>query len=276
MVCPATVSVGQTLDDNRRARSRRGYRPSMGEKSRRWLVSAGLLAGAAPLIAAAVTSYWQPCAGSMLSGSVFNGYRYGPDFSDACLAAMDEAFMFPMPLPGSGWTLAGASGLSALMLLAAAWLVLLPTTRLPWLARLAAASPALFSIALAGLSLVAAVSPADWMTPLMSGLWVLIEVAALVAMVVIGVGGSTGLVFLRYVIVLGASTAAGWFHQIFEYLVAISLSDASWDSPPGTGYFTVLMIAVSALATAGLWAVAGRTAAQRADASGLRQAGQPT
>ena len=248
----------------------------MGEKSRLWLVSAGLLAAAAALIAVAVASYWQPCAGSMLSGSVLNGYRYGPDFSDACLAAMDNAAMFPLPLPGEGWTLIGALGLSALVLLAAAWLVLLPTMRLPWLAKLAAVLPALASIALAVLSLVASLAPADWMLSVLSSLGVLIEVTALLALVVIGVGGSTGLGFLRYVIVLGASTAAGWLHQIFEYLAAISLSDANWDSPPGTGYFTVAMIVASAVATAGLWALAGKPAAQRTDANGLRQAGQPT
>jgi len=75
--------------------------------------------------------------------------------------------------------------------------------------------------------------------------------------------------------VLGASTAAGWFHQVFEYLAAISLSDANWDSPPGTGYFTVAMIAASALATAALWVFARKPLAQPATESGLRQSGQP-
>jgi len=246
----------------------------MRPKSRLWLLSAGLLAVGAALIAAAVTVYWQPCAGSMLSGSVFNEFRYGPDFSDACLVAMDEAPVFPMLQPGAGWTLTGGLGWVALILLATSWLVLLPTLRLGWPAALALAAPSLLSIALAVLTLVAAFAPAGWSVSMQNGLVVGIELAALVAMVMVGIGGIVRtLPFMRYIIVLGASTAAGWIHQIFEYMVAISLSDANWDSPPGTGYFTAMAIAASALVTVLLWVFGREPVDSRTTVPVLGQAG---
>jgi len=50
-----------------------------------------------------------------------------------------------------------------------------------------------------------------------------------------------------------AATSTGLFHQIAEYIVAIAFSDANWDAPPGSGYFTVVMCLLAAIATTLFW-----------------------
>ena len=51
---------------------------------------------------------------------------------------------------------------------------------------------------------------------------------------------------------LGASTAAGFFPSLADYLFMASASDANWDSPPGSGYPTVVAVALLALVTLAL------------------------
>jgi hypothetical protein len=62
-----------------------------------------------------------------------------------------------------------------------------------------------------------------------------------------------GLLLVRSAIVALVAASPGLFHQIAEYMVAVTLSDANWDSPPGSGYFTVIMCLLSALATTVFW-----------------------
>ena len=62
-----------------------------------WLTAATLLLGSAAATAASTYLHWLPCRGSMLSGSIFRGYAYGPAFSHACLRRMDGGLPFPYP-----------------------------------------------------------------------------------------------------------------------------------------------------------------------------------
>lgn len=221
----------------------------MGGTTRLWLTSAGLLAGAGVLTGMAVTRYWQPCAENMLTGSVFNGYRYEPQFSDTCLSAMDEAPAFPLPTAGEGWTAGGWLGVVAAVLLAAAWLRLIPSLRVSGLTRLVAALPGVIVIALA----VSAAVPITWPPGSVDLLgltaYLLVDVATLLAFAGLAGSGMRGIELFRYGLVLLAATSVGGVRQVLEYVVAVSLSDANWDSPPGTGYLTVAFIGLAALTT---------------------------
>lgn len=228
-------------------------------RSKLWLLSAALIAAGAALEAAAVMLYWRPCAGSMLNGSVLRGYRYESEFTAECLAAMDRAPMFVLPQPGSGWTLMGSLGATAGLLLAAAWLVLLPALRLPRIVTLTAALPVLLGIALVIDSAVMSLTPETADDELGRSLAVLIEVSALLALVAIAAAGVAERLLARSAIVLLAATSTGLFHQIAEYIVAIAFSDANWDAPPGSGYFTVVTCLLAAIATTLFWWLDNRT-----------------
>ena len=225
----------------------------MGGSSRLWLVSAALLASGALLTGIAETLYWQPCAGQMLTGSILNGYRMEPGFTDACLVAMDEASSVFLPAAGGGWTMIATLSTIAAMLLAMAWLVLLPTLRLSSPAALVVALPAVGSLALAVSSVPAVLGSAETDDLVRYWLIRLIEPAGVVTLVVLAISGVTGRLLFRFALVLLASTPQGVLHLTAEYGVAIALSEAYWDTPPGAGYLTVAFIGLAALATFGLW-----------------------
>lgn len=224
----------------------------MGEKSKLWLVSAALLAGGAGLAGASLVLFWQPCAGNMLTGSVFNGYRYEPAFTDGCLVAMDEATSFP--LPDQGLTTTGLLGLAAALLLAAAWLVLLPTVRLSLPGKLVMALPGLVVIGVALWSLSAGLTRSGELPGWAS---LLVEFAMVPAVFVLANSGVVGLLLARYLVVLLGSTAIGQFHLMADFIVAIGSSDANWDSPPGTGLANIAFVLLMALCTVFLRAVQG-------------------
>ena len=54
----------------------------------------------------------------------------------------------------------------------------------------------------------------------------------------------------RLVVVLWGTTAFGFIHLMAEYTIMTNFSDRNWDSPPGTGYLTVAVIALSAILAA--------------------------
>ena len=226
------------------------YSPGMRGKSKLWLASAGLLAGAAGLGAASVALYWQPCAGQFLNGSVVNGYRIDQEFTGACLAAMDGA---PVALLSTGPSLWALLGAGATALLALAWLVLVPTMTLPRASRLGVALPGLLVLAQ-----VAVVSGAGFPAAF-TGLAFVVELSVVLALVVLAAAGVRGAALFRYGIVLLAATASGWFHILLGYIGATMLSEANWDSPPGTGGLAVLAIALTAVLTVVLWHRDGRT-----------------
>jgi hypothetical protein len=61
-------------------------------------------------------------------------------------------------------------------------------------------------------------------------------------------------------VVAFAVTAPGSGQQLLDFFIMLSLSDADWDKPPGSGYPTVALLAVSALAIVAIW---GRDAVSR-------------
>ncbi len=197
--------------------------------------------------------YWRPCAGSMLNGSIWRGYRYESEFTAECLAAMDRASMFVLPPPGSGWTLMGSLGAAAAVVLAAAWLVLLPALRVPMVVRLAVAIPGVLGIALVVNAVVLSFGPELADDGLGRALAVLGDVTMLLALIAIGAAGVAGLLLARVAIVALTATSTGLVHQTAEYIVAGTLSDANWDAPPGSGYFTVVICLLAAIATVLFW-----------------------
>ena len=249
-----------------------GLPPTIGGGSKLWLVSAALLASGALLAGIAEALYWRPCAGQMLTGSILNGYRYEPEFTEACLIAMDGASTVFLPEVGGGWTLIAALGTIAATLLALAWLVVLPTARLSSPAALVAALPAVCSLALVVASVVAVLGPAE--TDDVARYWLIrtIEPAGLVALVMLAASGVTGRWLVRFALVLLASTPQGLVHILAEYGLAISLSEANWDTPPGAGYLTAMFIGLVALATFVLWLHERRGSSALADATRGRAA----
>jgi hypothetical protein len=222
----------------------------MGGDRRHWLIAAFLIAAGVTVEAIAVALYWQPCAGSMLSGSVLNGYRSEQAFTNECAAAMDQAQMFALPSAGSGWTVVGSLGAFAALLLAASWLVVLHGLRAAMPAKLIAALPVAVTIAVVVDAVVGSFGPAHTEDPAALGLAVALELTVPIALIALGLAGVRGLLLVRSAIVVMAATAPGFAHQVVEYFVAVSLSDANWDAPPGAGFFTVACGLLAAAATA--------------------------
>ncbi|GAB3815298.1 hypothetical protein GCM10028820_12510 [Tessaracoccus terricola] len=220
----------------------------IGGRSIRWLPAAVLLAVGAALHAVAVWLVWRPCAGSMLNGSILVGYRYPTEFSDACLAAMNDNPIFPMLGNSDGAT--GLLGTAAALALATAWPAVLPAFGLRGWHRPVAMLPSLLVIT--GALLTALGAGDGWSGPggtllLFANLAV---PAALVALARAGVRGAT---LGRATVVALAAATPGLISQAAEYVVAITFSDAFWDKPPGTGWFTSAFCLVAAVVTAALW-----------------------
>ncbi len=225
----------------------------MENSSKRWPLAAALIAVGAALEGAAVTLLWSPCAGQLLNGSALQGYRYDSEFTAACARAMDEAPLFVLPQTGQGWTAAGSLGALAGVLLATAWLVLLPTLRVSGRVRLIAALPGVISLGLVGAAVVGSLAPGALDEGIDSFLVMSGELSAALSLFALALAGVGGSLLIRYGIVAFAATSVGFFHQVAEYLFAIGLSDANWDVPPGAGYLTVATCLVAAAATAVPW-----------------------
>ncbi len=225
----------------------------MGGRSRLWALAAVLIAAGAALEGTAVALHWRACAGGVLNGSILRGYRYESEFTAECLAAMDRAPMFALPQPGAGLTLIGTLGAAAALLLAVAWLVAVPALRLPLAVALAAALPGLLGIGLVVNSVVTSFGPATVDDGLGRALLVLVDVSVLLVLIVIAAAGVAGSLLARAAIVALAATSTGLIHQIGEYAVAVVFSDANWDAPPGSGFFTVGMCLLAAVVTLLLW-----------------------
>lgn len=221
----------------------------MGGVSKLWLVSAGLLAGAAGLAGVAATSYWRSC-GQFLTGTMPNEYSLRAGFTEACLAAMQQApgsFVLPGG-PQTGW---GVLALVAAFLLPLAWLVLLPTTRLSPLTRLVVALPAVLGLGFVGVVLATQSRP-----EMLGQLSLWIEISAMLAILVLAnarEAAVSGWLLVRYAIVLLAASPAGILHLVADYYATLAFTGATWDEPPGTGFFTVLAVALAAVATLVLW-----------------------
>lgn len=218
---------------------------------RGWVVASFLLLLGAAFGAAAVRQHWLPCRGSMLSGSVLHGYAYGPDFSDACLVAMDAGFSLVWPDGQDPWRAENVLGVTSALLLALTWTVVLLTSRWSRTTRLLAVVPALLTGVAALTTFV--LRGGDAVETAYGWLLIAVNATAVVAFVAVGVREEPGRRTMAQVaLVLGASTAAGFFPSMADYILMASASDANWDSPPGSGYPTVVAVALLALVTLAL------------------------
>lgn len=218
-----------------------------------WFAAATLLLGSAAATAGSTYLHWLPCRGSMLSGSIFRGYAYGPDFSDACLRRMDGGLPFPYPPePAEQAPWAAELGVAAMVAAALAWLVLVVGLR--WPTRAALPGLALLGVAvLAALAARDATRGPDAELPLW--LWVSIDVTAVIALVAVGDRQDVR----RLALVLWGTTAFGLVQSAAAYLFMTGVvSDANWDVPPGTGYLTAAALFGSAVVTLALAGSAGQ------------------
>jgi hypothetical protein len=106
-------------------------------------------------------------------------------------------------------------------------------------------------------------------------LWVLIEVTAFIAVVALLAQPGRNRSPLPLVVVAWGSTAFGGFHQIADFVAMMTFSDANWDVPPGTGYLTTAVLALSAFVTL-RYALAGPFPTERRRAAASPLVGHPT
>ena len=214
---------------------------------RGWGFACILLLLAAVTGAGAVREHWLTCRGSMLSGNVLRGYTYGADFSDACLLAMDNGFSFAWPDGKDPGRAEAVFGIAFCLLLALAWSVVVWTSAWSRSTKLVAGSPALLT---AAAGLVTALGPSgDAVSSAYSWLLMLIDVAAVVAFFVVAVRERPDHnTRWRVALALLASTAVGFVPMMADYAFMTSISDANWDTPPGTGYPTVVAVVLLTLA----------------------------
>lgn len=198
--------------------------------------------------AGVVREHWLACRGTMLNGSALRGFTYGQDFSDACLQAMDNGFSFAWPDGKDPWRPEVAFGVAFSLLLALAWaVVVIKASTWSRSTRLLAAPPAILTAA-AGL-ITAGGSSSDALNSAYVVLLVAISLAAVVAFVAILVREKPGVRTLGQVtLALAGSSAIGFFPMMADYAFMTSFSDANWDTPPGTGYPTVVVTMLLGLA----------------------------
>ena len=219
----------------------------------RWLAAAVLLMLSAATTAWSTYLHWMPCRGTMLDGSVLAARPSVMNFSDACLRRMDTSLPFPYPPePAEQAPWASELGAAAMALSGLAWLLLVLGMRWSRWSRLVASLPTGVSLTLALLSAVTSADPGRNPDGYVS-LWLLlaIEVAAVAALVVVWRqpelrGGQ----FARLLVVAWGVTAFGLVHLVYDYSTMTIFSRANWDTPPGTGYGTALVLVLAALAAA--------------------------
>lgn len=225
----------------------------MGERRWTWVVTSVLLMAAGLATGWSTYLHWLPCRGALLSGSLVRGYRYGPDFSDACLRRMDSGLPFPYPPEPSEQTpWASELGVVAMALAGTAWIVLLLGMRWSVRTKSVVALPGLATLMLAVISAVAIADTARGADDYVSvWLWVTPEAATVVAIAAILAWQPevTGRCWARVLVVAWGTTAFGFLHMLVEYVLMIAFSDANWDAPPLTGYVTAATLIVAAVLT---------------------------
>lgn len=222
------------------------------ERGASWLAAVLLLAAAAATTVA-TWLHWQPCRGTMLNGSILYGYDARSGWSDACLRRMDGGPPFPYPAePAEQTAYASELGVVAVVLAALAWLVFVLGSRWSGYARLVALTPTLATGVVITTAVIALRDPArdPDSYPSLGILWAP-ELALVVTLLVLRLGRTDlrGRRLLRAVLLLWGTTAFGLVHIMTEYSVMVALHEANWDSPPGTGYLTALVLAAAAVGT---------------------------
>ena len=214
-----------------------------------WWLGATLLLAAGAAAAWSTYLHWLPCRGSMLSGSIVRDYVYGPAFSDACLQRMDGGMPF-LYLSARSEQVPGATELAvvAMVLVGLAWLAPVLALRQPVAVKSLLALPGLANLVLALVAWSARGKAGDLVV---DWLWVIVDLAAVVAALVVLVGPAACNGYtLRLLVLLWATTAFGVFQGMFSYASMSTFSDANWDVPPGTGYTTAAVLVLAAVLTA--------------------------
>ena len=223
------------------------------------LMAAGVAAGWATYL------HWMPCRGALLSGSVVRGYRYGPDFPEACLRRMDGGLPFAyLPEPSEQTAWASELGVVAMVLAGTSWLVLSLGMRWSVRTTAVAALPAVATLMLAAMSAVAIAETGRGPDEHVSGWLLLAPEVAMVAAIVAIVAWQPEVTDRCWAVVLvmaWGSTAFGFVHLAAEYVVMVAFSDANWDVPPLTGYVTAATLvgtaALTIMLTLGSWPLPG-------------------
>lgn len=196
------------------------------------LVAAGIAAGVATWLA------WLPCDDAGLSGSILAGHQYPTEFTDACLQRMDGSDAVPL---AAGT--AEAKALSAL-LLGVGWLTFVPRLRLNARLKTVVLLPVVPLVWYAMETRRTLDADTLWELTRTSGA---IELAGLVAAIVILVWSPKGRERSLSLLGLLAVTGFGVAHTVLDYMMMIGLSDANWDMPPGSGYLTAALMVICGL-----------------------------
>jgi len=199
--------------------------------------------------------HWLPCRGTMLEGTIIqprvgDGRSY-EEFEKLDPAVKATLFACDRRMAGDQGPWESELNVVASALLGVAWLALI--LRLRWQPRTKAlaALPGLATLALAGVVAIGdAANGEDAFLPMIV-LWS-IELSAATALIAILAWQPEvhGRHMRRLVVVLWGTTAFGFIHLMAEYTIMTNFSDRNWDSPPGTGYLTVAVIALSAILAA--------------------------
>ncbi len=194
-----------------------------------WFVASGFLFTSGALTAVSVHLHWIPCRGGMLDGTVFN------------LTTIPNLTRL------------------AMVLAIASWIVLVLGLRLgretKWVALLAAVVPLI--VAVQGIS--AALNRRRDPKAYISGwLWIAVEIVALVIFIVLSRLNAQlpSRILVGLGVVLWGATAFGLAHSFFEYMTMAALNRNNWDTPPGTGWITVVVLVTAG--SAALWFGASR------------------
>ena len=222
------------------------------------MLAAGLMLASAVAAAWSTYLYWLPCRGTMLEGTLLQPFsgdgrtyeeyeKLDPAVKasmDACLRRMDGDISGQAP-----WT--SELLILAMALVGLAWLTLVFCVRWHLRTKAVAALPGLATVVMA-MAVAVTIGDAEGGedNPLLRMMLVAVEWFALLALAAIWVWQPkerTRRRFLRLAVAVWGTTAFGIFHQMLEYMIMVASSERDWDEPPGTGYLTVAVIAISAI-----------------------------
>lgn len=218
------------------------------ERRAPWLLAGWLMVAAGLVAAAGTYVFWLPCRGFMLADSVFGApLPPGAEFPLECMRRMDAGFPFPTPAVGP----AAVLGALASALLGIAWLSLVLRSGWPSGSRAVAGLPGLLALVMAVVSAGSALAPGSGLgDDVIRALWWLVELVGLIALGACAArSDATSSTTARLALAAVGCTGLGGWHAFVEYAVLVNLSEANWDSPPGTGYLAAAAILACATAT---------------------------
>lgn len=217
-----------------------------------WWAAAACLSGSAVAAGMATYRHWEVCGESLLVGTLLQRLSPRADFSDECLRRMDGGMVFPVPDVAE--RVPGVAGLSvtAMVLAALAWLVVVLAMRWSSRTTTVAVVPALLTLGLAGTAIAGLGAPRSLSEPVSIWLGLAGELTAGVALIAVWAWepGVRALTLARIMIVLWGLTSFGFFHLAADFLLMTVWSVANWDVPPGTGWMTVAGLVASGVLTA--------------------------